>query len=348
MNHCLQLAELGAGWVAPNPIVGAVLVYANTIIGEGYHQQYGGPHAEVNCINSVAEKNRHLISSATLYVSLEPCAHFGKTPPCADLIIKNKIPKVVVACRDLFAEVNGLGIQKMKDAGIDVVENIMEKAAIDLNKKFFYFHRYKKPYVILKWAQTADGFVARENFEALPISNPYTNRWVHKMRASEMAIMIGTNTALYDTPSLTTRHWIGKNPVRIVIDKKLQLNKEAALFSEAAATIILNELREAREGHLHYIRINKEERLLPQLLQLLFQKNIQSLIVEGGPALLQSFVDEGLWNEAFIITNEAFFLKSGVRAASLPADKFISSWHMAGDKIAYYNNLPSASETNIT
>ncbi|RZM03041.1 MAG: bifunctional diaminohydroxyphosphoribosylaminopyrimidine deaminase/5-amino-6-(5-phosphoribosylamino)uracil reductase RibD, partial [Pedobacter sp.] len=309
---------------------------------------YGGPHAEVNCINSVAEVNRHLISSSTLYVSLEPCAHFGKTPPCADLIIEKNIPKVVVACHDSFAQVNGCGIQKLRNAGIEVVENIMEKAAINLNKRFFHFHRYQKPYVTLKWAQTADGFVAGENFQALPISNAYTNRWVHKMRASEMAIMIGTNTAIHDAPSLTTRHWVGRNPVRVVIDKQLQLNKEADLFNEAATTIILNEVKEARDGHLHYFKINKEEHLLPQLLQLLFQKNINSLIVEGGPALLQSFVEEGLWNEAYIITNEALFLRSGVKAASLPADKFISSWHMAGDKIVYYNNLPSPSETNIT
>ena len=338
MNRCLELAQLGAGYTAPNPMVGALLVHENRIIGEGYHRQYGEPHAEVNCLNSVTEENKPLIAASTLYVSLEPCAHFGKTPPCADLIIKNNIPRVVIGCRDLFAEVNGLGIQKLKDAGIAVTTGVLEPAALELNRSFFCFHKKHRPYIILKWAQTADGFIAKKNYEAVSISNDITNRWVHKMRATTAAIMVGTNTALHDDPALTTRNWTGHNPVRIVIDKKLQIDKTAALFHNNAPVIILNELEEKEEAHTSYVKINNEKELLPQLMQLLFEKNINSLMVEGGSILLQSFIDRGLWDEAYSITNEQLYINEGIAAVQLPADKKVGESYLLTDRIDHYKN----------
>ena len=338
MNRCLQLAKLGEGYAAPNPVVGAVLVHNDTIIGEGYHQQYGQAHAEVNCINSVAEDNRHLIAQSTLYVSLEPCAHFGKTPPCADLIVQHKIPAVVIACRDAFAKVNGLGIQKLKEAGIEVVVGILEKEALELNKRFFCFHQNKRPYIILKWAQTADGFIAKENYEAVAISNAYSNRWVHKLRATEMAIMIGTNTALHDKPSLTTRNWPGKNPVRIFIDKQLKTATNAALYKDDAAVIVVNELAEKQDGHIHFFKIDKEKAMLPQLMALLFEKNISSVVVEGGSRLLQSFADADLWDEAYVITNNNLHLSAGIAAVQLPKEKYSNSFHISSDTVDHYIN----------
>lgn len=339
MSRCLELAQLGAGYVAPNPMVGALLVHENTIIGEGYHRQYGGPHAEVNCLNSVSEENRPLIAKSTLYVSLEPCAHFGKTPPCADLIIENNIPKVVIGCRDPFARVNGLGIQKLKDAGIEVIQGVMEQEALELNKFFFCFHKKHRPYIILKWAQTANSFIAKKNYEAISISNEMTNHWVHKMRASTAAIMIGTNTALHDDPSLTTRNWTGNNPVRIVIDKKLKINKSAALFRDSASVIILNELEEKKEGHIIYIKIENEKKLLQQLMRFLFEKNISSLMIEGGSILLQSFIDARLWDEAYCITNEQLHINEGIAAVQLPASKKTDHFRLLTDRIDHYKNI---------
>lgn len=338
MNRCLQLAKLGEGYAAPNPMVGAVLVHDNTIIGEGYHQQYGQAHAEVNCINSISAEKRHLIPQSTLYVSLEPCAHFGKTPPCADLIVQHKIPKVVIACLDAFAKVNGLGIQKLQDAGIEVITGVLEKEALELNKRFFCFHKNKRPYIILKWAQTADGFIAKENYEAIAISNEYSNRWVHKMRANEMAIMIGANTALHDKPSLTARKWPGKNPVRIFIDKQLKIEAGAALYKEDAAVIVVNEVTEKQGGPIHFFKIDTNKAMLPQLMKLLFEKNITSLLVEGGSRLLKTFVDADVWDEAYIITNKNLQLSSGIAAVQLPEEKLINSFSISTDTVDHYIN----------
>ncbi len=223
MQRCLGLAKLGAGHVAPNPMVGAVLVYNDRIIGEGYHQQYGKAHAEVNCINSVKEDDIQLIEKSTLYVSLEPCAHYGKTPPCADLIIAKKIPTVVIACRDTYEEVNGRGIDKLKAANVNVIVGVLEKDAIELNKRFFTFYTKHRPYIILKWAQSNDGKIANADHSRVFISNEESNRLVHKWRSEEAAILVGTNTALYDDPELTTRLWTGNNPIRLVIDMEVKL-----------------------------------------------------------------------------------------------------------------------------
>ena len=338
MNRSLQLALLGAGQVTPNPMVGAVLVYEDKIIGEGYHKKFGEAHAEVNCINSVKAEHVQFIKVSTLYVSLEPCAHFGKTPPCADLIIKQQIPHVVIACRDVFKEVNGRGIEKLKNAGIQVTENVLEKQAQELNKRFFTFHEKKRPYIFLKWAQTADGFIAGENGEAIKITNELTNRWVHEQRSKEAAIMVGTHTALKDNPSLTARLWPGKNPVRIVIDKKLQLLKDAALFSTAAPVVVLNFIKEETAGHIHFCKVDEKENILLVLMKLLYDRNIQSLIVEGGSILLQSFIDEQLWDEAAVICNTSLSIKKGISAVTLPVDKLQETFFLLSDQVQAYKN----------
>ena len=338
MSRCLQLAELGAGYVAPNPMVGAVLVYNNVIIGEGYHRQYGAAHAEVNCINAVPEEHKKNIAESTLYVSLEPCAHFGKTPPCADLIIRQKIPRVVIGCRDLFAKVNGQGIKKLKDAGIDVQEGILEEAAKELNKRFFCFHQQHRPYIILKWAQTADGFIAGKNYEPMAISNAFTNRWVHRMRARNAAIMIGTRTALADEPSLTARHWPGNNPVRIVIDKQLQIPETAALYSNNAPVFILNEIKEEKKGHIQFFKLRPGENILLQLNRFLYEQDINSVLVEGGSVLLQSFIAADIWDEAFCITNTDKRTGTGIAAVQLPEEKKCDQFNISTDTIIHYKN----------
>ncbi|MGC4038923.1 MAG: bifunctional diaminohydroxyphosphoribosylaminopyrimidine deaminase/5-amino-6-(5-phosphoribosylamino)uracil reductase RibD [Chitinophagaceae bacterium] len=252
MQRCLQLAALGAGFVAPNPMVGAVLVYNNRIIGEGWHQKYGEAHAEVNCINSVIQEDKQFISSSVLYVSLEPCAHHGKTPPCADLIIRDKIPKVVIGCRDPFKEVDGKGIEKLKQAGVEVVLNVLEKECTELNKRFFTFYTKHRPYIILKWAQTNDLRISSGNDERLLISNEFSNRLVHKWRSEEAAILVGTNTAMSDDPELTTRLWSGPSPVRLVIDMELKLPLSLKIFNNSSRTIVFNKIKHEDSGNISY------------------------------------------------------------------------------------------------
>ena len=337
MNRCLELAKLGSGNTAPNPMVGAVMVHNGHIIGEGYHQQYGKEHAEVNCIASVAETNRELIAQSTLYVSLEPCAHFGKTPPCADLIIKNKIPKVVIGCSDPFKEVDGKGIEKLMTAGIKVETGIMENECMDLNKRFFTFHTKHRPYIILKWAETADGFIAPVNppqggtfqhsdngkavHDRLLISNEYSNRLVHKWRSEETAILVGTNTALMDDPELTTRFWPGHSPVRLVLDMNLRLPAYLKIFNREVRTIIFNSIKEEEENGLHYYRLKKDAVVICQLMDALYGLNIQSVFVEGGSKMLQSFIDAADWDEARVITNQQLRLnidQNGDQALKAP------------------------------
>ncbi len=339
MDRCLQLARLGLRLVSPNPMVGAVLLYEGNIIGEGYHQVYGGPHAEVNCLNSVAEKNKQLISQSTLYVSLEPCAHFGKTPPCASLIIKEKIPQVVIACRDPFEKVNGRGIELLQAAGILVKEAVLEAEARELNKRFFCFHKNKRPYIFLKWAQTADGFIAGSNRQPLKISNELSNRWVHKMRGAEDAIMIGTTTALTDNPSLTTRLWTGSNPVRIVIDKDLRISRDSALFTDSSEVIVLNLLKEETEGHIKFVKIPQGNDLLDFLMSYLYSAHISSLVVEGGSVLLQSFLDAGLWDEAMVITNQALYIQDGIPAVPIPEEGLTETLIYCDDNIRVFKNM---------
>jgi diaminohydroxyphosphoribosylaminopyrimidine deaminase/5-amino-6-(5-phosphoribosylamino)uracil reductase len=349
MQRCLQLASLGAGNVAPNPMVGAVLVNNGSIIGEGYHQQYGKAHAEVNCINSVAEQNKHLIANSTLYVSLEPCAHFGKTPPCADLIIEYKIPTVVIGCSDQYHEVNGKGIAKLKAAGIHVIKGILEEEAKAINKRFFTFHQQKRPYIILKWAQSKDHTIANTDFSSIQISNDYSNRLVHKWRSEEAAIMVGTHTALYDNPSLTTRLWQGKNPIRVVIDKKLQLPVTHKLFSGEAKTLIFNNIKNEVVEMIEYCKIDELQPAIPQILYHLHQQNIQSILVEGGAILLRSFIDCGLWDEARIITNTKMIVGKGIAAPLLSNQELIQTENWGNDIIDFYQPVidhPATKHTN--
>lgn len=336
MQRCLQLAGLGAGRVAPNPMVGALLVYEERIIGEGYHQQYGGPHAEVNCINSVLESDKQFIKQSTIYVSLEPCAHFGKTPPCADLIAENKIPTVIIGCRDSFAEVDGKGIEKLKIAGINVELGILEKESVELNKRFFTFHEKQRPYIILKWAQSSDNMIAGTGSERIVISNDVSNILVHKWRSEEAAILVGTNTALQDDPALTTRLWPGNNPLRLVIDKELKLPASLKLLDGSTKTIVFNYKKQSVVDDLIYQQLNRDEDILPQILSGLYQQQIQSVIVEGGSKLLQSFIDAGLWDEARVITNTEMVIGNGIASPVLKSEVLLREEKSANDIVSFF------------
>jgi diaminohydroxyphosphoribosylaminopyrimidine deaminase/5-amino-6-(5-phosphoribosylamino)uracil reductase len=337
MRRCIQLAQLGAGYVAPNPMVGAVLVHDDRVIGEGYHMQYGQAHAEVNCMNSVAEADRHLIADSTIYVSLEPCAHFGKTPPCADLIIRHQIKKVVVGCRDPFTEVNGKGIEKLNAAGIEVIIGVLERECIGLNKYFFTFHLKRRPYIILKWAQSADGFIGavsqENNAKRALISNALTNRVVHKWRGEIASILVGTETAAKDDPSLTTRLWKGNDPTRLVIDRSLRLPQTLQLFDGSAPTIIFNDLQSSQEGSLVYCNLEGADHLLEAVCEQLYTRNINSVLVEGGARLLQSFIAAGLWDEARIITNTNLLLHDGVAAPVLNEGELATKYFYLNDEV---------------
>ena len=322
MLRCLELAKNGLGNVAPNPMVGCVIVYDEKIIGEGYHQEYGNAHAEVNAINSV--KNKTLLKESTLYVSLEPCAHFGKTPPCANLIVEHNIPRVVIACVDTFSEVAGKGIEKLKNAGIDVTVGVLEKEALELNKRFFTFHNKKRPYIILKWAETIDGFIdVDRSFDKLRMTNtdnwitsPLSKKLVHKWRSEETGILIGTNTALNDNPQLNVREWKGKNPTRIVIDLNNRLPQHLHIFDKTIPTIVFSLSKESEEQNLAFVKINDTSKLIVEILTELHRRNIQSVIVEGGATLLQTFIDQNLWDEARVFVGNKHF-KTGLKAPNL-------------------------------
>ncbi|MEP6682742.1 MAG: bifunctional diaminohydroxyphosphoribosylaminopyrimidine deaminase/5-amino-6-(5-phosphoribosylamino)uracil reductase RibD [Parafilimonas sp.] len=320
MHRCIQLAKLGAGNVAPNPMVGAVLVHENIIIGEGYHTQYGDAHAEVNCINSVKAENKHLIERSTLYVSLEPCSHYGKTPPCSDLIIRQKIPKVFIGSKDPFKEVNGKGIQKLEAAGVEVVTGVLENECIRLNKRFFIFHKKHRPYIVLKWAQTVDNKIAGIENKVLKISNKLTNRLVHKWRFEEASILVGTNTIIADDALLTNRLWTGKNPVRLVIDKDLKLPQTHKVFNNDAPTIIFNFQKHTVDtetkftNQAYYYKLEIGNNVNHQICEACYKLNIQSILVEGGAKLLQSFIDDRLYDEIITITNTEMQIGNGLHA----------------------------------
>lgn len=345
MQRCIDLALQGAGHVAPNPMVGAVLVHNGRIIGEGYHQQYGKAHAEVNCINSVHEADRPLIKESTIYVSLEPCAHFGKTPPCADRIIDEQIPNVVVGIRDPFTEVDGKGIEKLRAAGINVTIGVLEQECRRLNRHFFTFHTEHRPYIMLKWAQTANGKIASTGTDRLLISNEYSNRLVHKWRSEQMGILVGTNTALMDDPSLSNRLWTGNNPIRLVIDMDLQIPSSARLYNEEAPTIVFNKHRHSLEfkkdmiGDLppvSYYQVTENVDVITQLLHACYQMQMQSILVEGGARLLQHFIISGNWDEAYVITNETLTVADGLSAPALTDALLEHSSHLQTDRIDYF------------
>jgi diaminohydroxyphosphoribosylaminopyrimidine deaminase/5-amino-6-(5-phosphoribosylamino)uracil reductase len=336
MQRCLDLALLGAGSVAPNPMVGAVLVYENRIIGEGYHQVFGQAHAEVNCLNSVKQEDQPLISQSTLYVSLEPCSHFGKTPPCSMLIIKYGIPKVVIGCQDPFPKVAGSGIEALKQAGIEVVVGVLEQAALTLNKRFICFHQNQRPFIILKWAQTANGKIAGVGDERLMISNELTNRLVHRWRSEEAAILVGYYTALKDNPKLDNRYWQGNAPIRMVIDRDLSLPSHLHLMDGSIRTIVWNQVKNHTAPNLDHVLIDAEKVTIEQILTASYQMGIQSVIVEGGAALLQDFIDKGYWDEARVISNEQLSIDAGLDAPVLKQAEQFHSEQIQTDSIHYF------------
>ena len=315
MSRALELAELGRGAVSPNPMVGCVIVLQDKIIGEGYHQLYGGPHAEVNAINSV--KNQADLSLSTAYVTLEPCAHWGKTPPCAHLLVEKGIRKVVIAALDSNPLVAGKGVDILQKAGIEVVTGILESRARVQNKRFFTQQEKQRPYVILKWAQSQDGFLAKEDYSSKWISNAQSRQLVHKWRAEEDAILVGKNTALHDNPSLTVRDWTGKNPIRIVLDPLLKLPNDLHLFDRQVPTLCFNTVKAGLIQNLEWVKISTQFEVL-EILAELNQRKIQSLIVEGGAFVINQFIKENLWDEARVFTGPVNF-ESGISAPILPA-----------------------------
>ncbi len=328
MQRCIELASKAMGCASPNPMVGSVIVYNNKIIGEGYHEKYGSHHAEVNAINSVKDKS--LLSKSTLYVNLEPCAHFGKTPPCSDLIIQNKIPEVVIGCVDTFSEVSGKGIERMRSVGIDVKVGVLENESRELNKRFFTFHEKKRPYIILKWAESKDGFIAPKN-QTKPfwMTSSESKKLAHKWRAEEDAILVGRITAEKDNPSLTVREVEGSNPIRIIIDKDLKLSADFNLFNNDAKTIIFNQIKSEENNSNNYIKINFNN-LTENILQELHKQNIQSIIIEGGTKTLQAFIDKNLWDEARIFTTKKT-LTEGVKPPTIEGE-IISEDETGGDR----------------
>lgn len=336
MQRCLQLAALGAGHVAPNPLVGAVLVFEDRIIGEGYHQQYGGPHAEVNCLQSVRPEDRHLIPQAELFVSLEPCAHFGKTPPCADLIIREQIKRVWIGCRDPFPLVDGKGIEKLMIAGVQVHAGLLEQECREQNRRFFTFHQKKRPYIILKWACTSDGFMAAAPGQPrLLISNEYSNRLVHQWRSEESAILVGAGTALADDPQLTNRLWPGPSPVRVVLDRRLRLPQHLHVFDGSQRTLVFNIQKQNTDGRVEYHQA-KEDGFIEGVWQGLHQLNIQSVLVEGGQNLLQLLIDASYWDEIRVIRSAKVWAKEGLTAPQLKNVQPVAVTRLDNDSIEIY------------
>jgi diaminohydroxyphosphoribosylaminopyrimidine deaminase/5-amino-6-(5-phosphoribosylamino)uracil reductase len=329
MQRCLQLAKNGRVHAMPNPSVGAVIVHDGKIIGEGYTSSYGGAHAEVNAIASV--KNPELLAHATIYVSLEPCSHFGKTPPCADLILKHKIPMVVVGASDPNPLVAGNGLKKIAASGAQIIQGVLEKECIASNIRFFTFHQKKRPYIILKWAQSKDGFIAptaekrNQNPEPFWITNTYSRQLVHKWRSEEAAILIGTQTAIDDNPRLDVRDWHGANPVKIVLDQKNRIPKENHIFGGTSKVKVLS----AAE-------IDFTKNPAKQIAQQLFDAGLQSVIIEGGRQTLQTFIDEGIWDEARIFIGEVMFT-DGISAPTLPGSEPIRQ-AVRNDELLIFTN----------
>jgi diaminohydroxyphosphoribosylaminopyrimidine deaminase/5-amino-6-(5-phosphoribosylamino)uracil reductase len=340
MQRCIELAELGLGNVSPNPMVGAVVVYEDKIIGEGYHHKYGEAHAEVNAINQVISKFENfaeLLKQSTIYVSLEPCAHYGKTPPCADLIIKYQIPNVIIGCRDPFAQVDGKGIEKLEAAGITITVGVLEKECQWLNRRFFSRVQKHRPYIILKWAQTADGFFAPDDNSQHWITGTESRKLVHQWRTEEDAVLVGKNTAAIDNPQLNVRYASGKSPKRVVIDRRLELNPGLNIFDQSVETFIFNEVKTDVDGKNKYIALEDFDRYVPQyILFQLYLQDIQSVIIEGGASTLNSFIEANLWDEARIFTGETE-LKKGIKAPAITGH-IIGEYSSGNDKLSILVN----------
>ncbi|MDY0779468.1 bifunctional diaminohydroxyphosphoribosylaminopyrimidine deaminase/5-amino-6-(5-phosphoribosylamino)uracil reductase RibD [Tenacibaculum sp. IB213877] len=348
MQRCIQLAKNGIGTARPNPSVGAVIVYKNKIIGEGFTSPYGGPHAEVNAINSVKDKT--LLKESTIYVTLEPCSHHGKTPPCADLIVKHQIPNVVIGCVDTNSLVAGKGIERLQKSGCNVEVGVLGKECFEHHKRFFTVQNKKRPYIILKWAETQDGFIApkvKDEQKPVWISNEFSQQLVHKWRAEEHAILVGTNTVITDNPKLNVRSWSGNNPVRVVLDKNLRASVEANVFDGSVKTIVFTERKEKREKRkenshceqieaIYYEVIDFSQNLAEQICDALYQHQIQSIIIEGGAQTLQTFIDTNLWDEARVFIGNSIFEK-GIKAPvfnKVPSEEM----NINNDKLYIYKN----------
>ncbi len=324
IRRCIEIAKNGLGYTAPNPMVGCVIVHEDMIIGEGYTSPYGGPHAEVNAINNV--KDLSLLGTSTLYVTLEPCSHYGKTPPCSDLIVKHKIPRVVIGCKDDNEQVAGKGIAKLRDAGCKVQVGVLEKECKAHHKRFFTFHNKKRPYIILKWAQSNDGFIApMDKTEKRPvwITNTVSRQLVHKWRAEEQAIMVGTNTVTEDNPSLNVRDWTGRHPIRVILDRDKRLPHNMAVFNNESETIVISN---------DQIDFNKP--IAKQIANFLYQQEITSVIIEGGRRTLETFIDEGLWDEARVLKGKVI-LGNGIMAPEIKG-QLISEHYLLDDNLHIY------------
>lgn len=337
MQRCLDLAGKGLGTTYPNPLVGSVVVYDEKVIGEGFHYKSGQPHAEVVAVSSVEDKA--LLKKATLYVNLEPCAHYGKTPPCAPMIVSYSIPRVVIGTTDTHARVSGRGIEILKQGGCEVVTGVLEKESRWINRRFFTFHEKQRPYIILKWAESHDGFIDKKRVAGEPkgptwISGPLGRQLVHKWRSEEQAILIGTRTALVDDPQLTVRHWTGSNPLRLVIDRKLVLPRSLRMFGDGNPVVMFNQQREGRDGNLHYVRIDFEKETISQILDYLYDLGKQSLIVEGGAETLMRFVSSGLWDEARVFRGRIEF-GDGVKAPQTGVEPLVTR-RLPDSEIQFY------------
>ncbi|HCA07943.1 bifunctional diaminohydroxyphosphoribosylaminopyrimidine deaminase/5-amino-6-(5-phosphoribosylamino)uracil reductase RibD [Chryseobacterium sp.] len=313
IKRCIELAQKALGKTYPNPLVGSLIVHDGKVIGEGYHHKAGENHAEINAINSVEDKS--LIPESTIYVSLEPCAHYGKTPPCALKIKELGFKKVVIGAMDSHDKVNGKGKKIIQDAGIEAISGILEKECIELNKRFFTYHEKKRPYIILKWAESGDGFLDKD-FKPTAISNALVNQFVHQLRADEHAILVGTQTALNDNPGLTVRNAEGVNPVRILIDFDLKVPQDFKIYNDEAQTLIINSIKEGTESNVKFIRVGKEN-FLPDLMTALYKEQIQSVIIEGGSYTLLQFINANLWDETIVIKNEELKQENGTKAPKL-------------------------------
>lgn len=333
MQRALELAQLGLGKVSPNPLVGCVIVHENQIAGEGWHQQYGGPHAEVNAIEAVRDKT--LLKESDVYVTLEPCAHYGKTPPCANLLAEHKVKRVIICNADTNPLVAGKGIKILTDAGIDVVENVLAAKGKLINKRFFTYFNKKRPYIILKWAETGDGFIARENFDSKWISNDFSRKLVHKWRAEEDAVLVGANTGHYDNPRLNVRDWEGRNPVRVAADRNLRLSPALHLFDQSQPTLIYNLLKDEQKENLIFIKIGRKT-FFEELFNDLYERKIQSVIVEGGSTLLNKLIAANLWDEARVFKTEQLF-GSGIKAPRLNG-VLAEQMKALSDTLFYYKN----------
>ncbi|AOM79898.1 bifunctional diaminohydroxyphosphoribosylaminopyrimidine deaminase/5-amino-6-(5-phosphoribosylamino)uracil reductase RibD [Pedobacter steynii] len=341
MQRCLELASLGMGNVSPNPLVGCVIVAEGQVIGEGYHEKIGEAHAEVNAVKAVFARYGDaaplLLEKATAYVSLEPCAHFGKTPPCADLLIRHRIKKVIIGNRDPFEAVDGKGIERLRDAGVEVVSGVLEKECSWVNRRFFTRILQQRPYIILKWANTANGYFAPVAEEQRWISGPLARRLVHKWRTEEDAVIVGKRTALVDNPRLDVREWPGRNPIRILIDKNLEIPAESHLYNDVAKTIVFNELRTDIEGNIHFIQMEDMQYYLPQKIAFqLYLMDIQSVIIDGGANLLNQFINAGLWDEARVFSSSLSW-ENGILAPQI--NGVITDVQQVGnDRLSIYQN----------